>query len=122
MIHCVKSSMPTTECFKARNTMSMKNVGKAIFKESHSYFLQLYCYFYKIIRSKMFKFDKILLCNYNLRLSIKSMKVCQLVLFSKSSFKTYIINSQRKLAFFLSFCYLNYFSILIYMYKYVVVI
>lgn len=66
--------------------MTMGNLGKAIVKVRHSYFFSLYLifsYFLKIIAGTMFKFSGISRYNYNLSPSIKTMKLRQLVHFSK---------------------------------------
>lgn len=56
--------------FRAKGTMTMENLAKAIIKLRHSYFFSHYIYFPKIIGDTMFQLSRILRYNYNLRPSI----------------------------------------------------
>lgn len=84
MIYCVKMSMPSRGYFKGMNTMTMENTGNATVKVRPAYFFSiLHCYCPKIIRG-VFKCSGIPMCNYILGPSIKSIKFCKLMHFSKS--------------------------------------
>ena len=63
---------------RAKITMTMDNLAKAIIKMRHSclFHLIMFSCFHKIIGDTMFKFIRILMYHFNLRPSIKYMKLC----------------------------------------------
>ena len=73
--------MPNIEDFRAIGTMTTRNLGKATVKVAIVlYFILLLL---NIIRGTMCKFSEVLRYKYDLIPSIRSMKFCQLVYFSK---------------------------------------
>ena len=75
--------MPNMGYFRTVGTRAIGNSGKATVKVRYTYFFSLIFRYFLQWWSRVFQFSEIPRYNYDLSPSIKFMKFCQLVHFSK---------------------------------------